>query len=200
MSRRFVAFVAFALIGAASALPVTAVAAGGMRAGPAGGFRGPLFTSHRPRAIFHAPTRARLQPAYASQPIRPFRPHAVRAGAVPPSPHDHATTSPLRPFARLERRHHRIHHSGWIFPAATYGHGGAGYIGTAYDPAETIPVYAPLPENAVEPALPPDMWPGAAAAAVRSANEIGDRDNVCRAEHVTVPARNGQREITVVRC
>jgi hypothetical protein len=200
MSRRFVAFFAFALIGAAFGLPDTVMAAAGLRAGSAGGFRGALIASHRPRAVFHAVPRSRIQPAYASQPIRPFRPSAARAGTIPPSPHGYATTSPLRPFARLERRHHRIYHSGWVFPATSAGDGSAGFIGTAYDPAEMIPVYAPLPENVVEPALPPDMRPGTTAAAIRSAAESEDPDNVCRAERVTVPSRTGQREITVVRC
>ena len=199
MSRRCVAFFAFALIGAVSALPNPAMAAGGLRAGSAGGFRAPLIAPRNPRAFVRAVPRVRSQPAYASQPIRPFRPNVGRAGTIPPSPHGYATTSPLRPFARLERRHHRVYHSGWVFPATTSGDGGAGFIGTAYDPAETIPVYAPLPENAIEPALPPDTWPGAAAT-VRSANETDDPDHVCRAERVTVPAREGHREITVVRC
>lgn len=196
MLYRFAAFFALALAGAALTLPEAAEARA-IRAG--GGFRAPVFMHRTPRAVFGArPRFFRGQTAYASQPIRPFRPVNVPPGTILPSPHGYATTSPLRPFANLQRRHHRIHHSGWSFPSTIGGGDEPGYIGTPYDPAEAIPVYGPAPASGVEPAeTAPRANP---AAAVRSASESEDPNNACRAEKVTVPSRDGEREITVVRC
>ena len=62
-----------------------------------------------------------------------------------------------------------------------------------YDPAEIIPVYGPAP------AVVRRGRTGrcAARALPRARDENAD---ACRSERVTVPAADGEREITVVRC
>ena len=192
MSRRFVALTVLALTGAALALPEPAFAAGGIRGG--GGFRGPPVMRHSPRAILRAPLRAIARPAFRPRLGHGFRPHDFGHArhAIPPSPHGFATTTPLRPFGRLARRHHGIYHSGWYFPT-TIG-GDFGYIGIPYDPAEAIPVYGPAPAYD-EPADPP-----ARPATARVTNTEDPNRDACRAESVTVPAGDGERTIKVVRC
>ena len=198
MSRRCVAFAVLALTGAAFLLPAPAVAAGGIRAMPGGGFRAPLIIQRSPRAILPAAPRALARPAFT-----PRLGHALRRQgfgsvrhAIPPSPHGYATTNSLRPFGRLARRHHGVYHQGWYFPT-TIGED-TGYIGRAYDPGEAIPVYGPAPvydEPAESPA--PRLAPAAAARAIDAGD---DNRDACRAETVTVPAKDGEREIKVVRC
>jgi hypothetical protein len=196
MSRRFVAFTVLALAGAALALPEPAFAAGGMRGMPGGGFRAPLIMRHSPRAVLPTPLRAIARPAFMPRLGHAFGPHGfghARHG-IPPSPPGFATTTPERPFGRLARRHHGFYQSGWYFPTTIGDDGGYGYIGTPYDPAAAIPVYGPAPAYD-EPADPP-----ARPATARVTNtEDGNRDS-CRAERVTVPAGDGEREIKVVRC
>ena len=148
MSRRIVALTVLALTGAALALPGPAFAAGGgFRGMPGGGFRAPLIMQRSPRAILPAAPRAIARPAFTPRighgVGHTLRPHGIGAArhAIPPSPHGYATTTPLRPFSRLVRRHHRIYHQGWYFPT-TIGDD-SGYIGRPYDPSEVIPVYGP---------------------------------------------------------
>lgn len=202
MSRRIVAFAVVALTGAAFAWPAPASAAGGIRAMP-GGFRAPLIMQRNPRAILPAAPRALARPAFTPRLGHGSRAHAAgshRFGsarhAIPPSPHGYATTNSLRPFGRLARRHHGAYHQGWYFPT-TIGDD-TGYIGRPYDPGEAIPVYGPAPLYD-EPADPPAprLAPAAAARAIDAGDENRD---ACRAETVTVPAKDGEREIKVVRC
>jgi len=198
MSRRFVALTVLALTGAALALPVPATAAGGIRAMPGGGFRAPLIVRRSPRAILPASPRAIARPAFTHRTGHAFRPHGFGSvrHAIPPSPHGYATTNSLRPFGRLVRRHHGVYHQGWYFPT-TIGDD-IGYIGVPYDPSETIPVYGPAPLYD-DPADPPARRRVPAAAA-RAIDAGDDNRDACRAEIVTVPARDGEREIKVVRC
>ena len=198
MSRRFVALTVLALTGAALALPAPAFAAGGIRAMPGGGFRAPLIMRRSPRAILPASPRAIARPAFTHRLGHAFRPHGFGSvrHAIPPSPHGYATTTPQRPFGRLVRRHHGIYHQGWYFPTTIGDDAGYGYIGTPYDPAEAIPVYGPAPAYD-EPAYPP---PRAAPATARVTNTEDENRDACRAERVTVPAGDGEREIKVVRC
>ncbi len=198
MSRRCVAFAVVALTGAALAFPEPASAAGGIRAMPGGGFRAPLIIQRSPRAILPASPRAIARPAFTPRLGHAFRPHGFGSArhAIPHSPHGYATTNSLRPFGRLARRHHGVYHQGWYFPT-TIGDD-TGYIGRPYDPSEAIPVYGPAPVYD-EPADPPARRraPGAAARAIEAGDENRD---ACRAETVTVPAKDGEREIKVVRC
>lgn len=197
MLRRCVVFAVLALTGAAVACPEPASAAGGVRAMPGGGFRAPLIIQRNPRAILPASPRALARPAFT-----PRLGHALRRQgfgsvrhAIAPSPHGYATTNSLRPFGRLVRRHHGVYHQGWYFPT-TIGDD-TGYIGRPYDPSEVIPVYGPAPVYD-EPAYPPA--PRAAPVSARVANPEDDNRDACRAETVTVPAKDGEREIKVVRC
>ncbi len=199
MSRRMVALTVLALTGAALVLPEPTFArGGGMRGMPGGGFRAPLIMQRSPRAILPASPRASARPAFTPRLGHAFRPHGFGSvrHAIPPSPHGYATTTPLRPFGRLARRHHGIYHQGWYFPT-TIGDD-IGYIGVPYDPGETIPVYGPAPIYD-DPADPPARRRVPAAAA-RAVDAGDDNRDACRAETVTVPAGDGEREIKVVRC
>lgn len=203
MSRRRVVLIFFALAGVAFGwlTEPTFAAGGGFRAMPGGGFRAPLIIPHGPRGILPASPRAIARPAFAPRighgRGHGFRPHGFGSArhAIPPSPHGFATTTPLRPFSRLVRRHHRIFHQGWYFPAIIGGD--VGYIGVPYDPSEAIPVYAPAPIYE-DPADPPA--PRRAPASARVTNPDDENRDACRAERVTVPAKDGEREIKVVRC
>jgi hypothetical protein len=202
MSRRCVAFAVLALTGAAFACPEPASAAGGIRAMPGGGFRAPLIIQRSPRAILPASPRAIARPAFTPRfghgVGHGFRTHGFGSvrHAIPPSPHGYATTNSLRPFGRLARRHHGLYHQGWYFPTTTGDD--SGYIGRPYDPGEAIPVYGPAPVYD-EPADPPSgrLAPSAAARAIDAGD---DNRDACRAETVTVPSKDGEREIKVVRC
>lgn len=203
MSRRFVALTVLALTGAAFGFGSSASAAGAIRGGmTGGGFRAPLIVPHGPRGILPASPRALARPAFRPR-LGPglghaSRPHGFGASstrhAIPPSPHGYATTNSLRPFGRLARRHHRAYHQGWYFPT-TIGDD-YGYIGQPYDPGEAIPVYGPAPVYD-EPAEPPAPR---APASARAVNVDDENRDACRAETVTVPSRDGDREIKVVRC
>jgi hypothetical protein len=202
MSRRNIAFSFLALVGAALALSEpTFAAGGGIRGMPGGGFRAPMFMPRSPRGIMPASPRAIARSAFTPRTGHglghAFRPHGFGPSrhAIPPSPHGYATTTPQRPFSRLVRRHHGIYHQGWYFPT-TIGDD-FGYIGTPYDPSEAIPVYGPAPSYD-DPADPPP--PRRAPASARVTNPDDENRDACRAETVTVPARDGERAIKVVRC
>ena len=203
MSRRRVVLMFFALAGVAFGwlTEPTFAAGGGFRATPGGGFRAPMSMPRSPRGILPASPRAIARPAFAPRIGHGlghgFRPHSFGSArhAIPPSPHGFATTTPLHPFGRLARRHHRIYHQGWYFPT-TIGDD-IGYIGVPYDPAEAIPVYGPAPiyDQPVDPPAP-----RRAPATARVANPDDENQDACRAERVTVPSKDGEREIKVVRC
>jgi hypothetical protein len=114
-----VALTVLALTGAALVLPEPTFArGGGMRGMPGGGFRAPLIMQRSPRAILPASPRAIARPAFTPRLGHAFRPHGFGSvrHAIPPSPHGYATTTPLRPFGRLARRHHGIYHQGLVLP------------------------------------------------------------------------------------
>jgi len=185
MGYRFVAFGVLALTGALFCGFEPASAAGGVRAIP-GGFRAPLIIRH---------PRAAMLPR-GLHGFRPLRIGTFAHPAIPRSPHGFATTTPLRPFAHLRRHHHVKHHSGWSFPVTTGDDAGSGYIGTPYDPAEAFPVYGPAPASQADDP-PPSGVPAVAARLPQAAEEARD---ACRSERITVPATEGERAITVVRC
>ena len=188
MSVRFVALTVLALTGAVVMASEPAFPAGGVRGLPGGRIAAPLMV--------HRNARAGLLRAFARSPsVRAFERARARFG-IPPSPHGFATTTPLRPFAHLTRRHHSIYRAGWDFPL-TFGDyaDDPGFIGAPYDPAEAIPVYGPAP--LADPADPVPPWAPMIARVTRATEENRD---ACRAERVTVPAADGERTITVVRC
>jgi hypothetical protein len=202
MVRNFVAFGVLAVAGALFCLPEPALAAGGMRGGMPG-FRG--------AAVMHAP-RMMFRPAHRTIAPRSVIPRSPRAfGTVKPST-PFGTVKASRPFgtvgpaprvprfarvglshprSHLTRRHHRGHYFGWSFPV-TYGDD-AGYIGIPYDPTEAVPVYGPAPAEESDQEIAPQPAPRASA----TRDENG---NACSSEKVTVPAAEGERQITVVRC
>jgi hypothetical protein len=96
------------------------------------------------------------------------------------------------PFARLERRHHNRYVWPYVYPYSTDDNG-YGYFGTPYDPLESIPVYSP-PSITDMDAPPPPAFPP------RLSGTREENGEACRSERVTVPAAEGEREITVVRC
>lgn len=200
MLRRFVALAALGLAGAMM-LPDPGLAAGGMRGFPgggfrAGGFRAPLIINRFPRAgILHAVPRPLVLPrAHGPRAVafghRGFAPHVRGAhGRQAHVGHEFGRRTLVHARAHLARRHHRIYHSGWIFPA-TIGDG-FGFIGTPYDPSEAIPVYAPQPDTEADEAPPVPL--------LSSARE--ENREACRSERVTVPASGGgERGILIVRC
>lgn len=212
MSKLF-AFVVLALAGTALVLPDSVFAAGG-RGGVgafSGGFRGPAFIGPRPvfrghMGIPRTVPRAVIPPAARGfgtiTPARPFGTVAADRpfGTVRSATGAFGATAPLKPFGRLARRHHRFYHSGWAFPGTIGGDAGYyGYIGTPYDPSEAIPVYGPSRAESADEVSDQPQAPATAPAARVSSTAEENRD-ACRAEKVTVPSGEGEREITVVRC
>lgn len=192
MSRNFVALTGLAVAGALL-LPDTSWGLGGMRGGGggmrAGGFlrAAPVIVNRNPRAgILHRGAPGMARPHFRSTVTgSPF--HAARHLRLPRQATGAFSTS------NVYRLSHRGYISGWLFPITTWGD--SSYIGTPYDPAETIPVYAPYPpEDLGAPAARP-LLPRLTNAGEENANQ-----DACRSEKVTVPASEGEREITVVRC
>jgi hypothetical protein len=183
MSRRIAVLTVLALAGATLIVPEPSVAAG-FRGGVARGapFRAPMFhRAGRAGVHFRQPAAPKLFRLPATRALPPAFAHTNRAG-----------------FGGLERRaHHRHVHRygyGYGYPFTTYDEGA--YFGIPYDPAVVIPVYAPpsVTELGDMPFPPPPRLSGTI---------VGPRDEngeTCRAERVVVPAAEGERTITVVRC
>jgi hypothetical protein len=185
MSRHFIGCVVLALAGMLALPDPSFAGPGGLRGGGprAGiGMRAALLPRHARPLNVHQPRGILRQGAQIRpQPARP----RVASGL--------ARTTVRAPFARLERRHHRGYVWPYVYPSTTDDNG-YGYIGTPYDPGEAIPVYSPpLIQDLAEPLPPP-----APAPRLSSARE--ENGEACRAERVTVPAAEGEREITVIRC
>jgi hypothetical protein len=212
MVRNFVACAVLAAAGTLFAVPDQALA--GPRGGAMPAFR-PAMMPHvaaRPQFFFRGQHRAfapgaggRHRPASprAYGTIRPSTPYGTIKPATP-----YGTVAASRPYgtvgnpeprfgritlahprSHLTRRHHRAYHLGWSYPL-TVG-GDVEYIGVPYDPAEAIPVYGPETD---------DPAPVRAQPAARRLSAAQDNGDACPAERVTVPAAEGEREITVVRC
>ena len=181
MSRHFLSCAVLALAGMlALPDPSFAAAPGGFRSGFRGGFRAPVIVPRHARAGMARHSNAIFRSAAARPPLAPrFAPGLAR-------------TTVRAPFVRLERRHHHGYVSAYIYPSTTDGETGYGYIGTPYDPAG-IPVYAPPSITEVDAPPPPALPP-------RLSSTREENGEACRAERVTVPAAEGEREITVIRC
>jgi hypothetical protein len=180
MSRHFLCLGLLALAGMLI-VPVPVEAAGGIR-GFRGHFRAPLILKgHHPRAgILRAGRTLGHRPAVALPPRAKPKLHLGPA-----------RTTLAAPWSRLHRRHHHRHFTGWIYPV-TVGEDAA-YFGVPYGPPETIPVYVPVPAADAPDAPLPPMAP-------RLSSMPAENQDACRAERVTVPAAEGEREITVIRC
>lgn len=203
MSRQILAFALLAVAGAAT-LPDDATAAGFR-----GGFRGPAFHGPVLRALPRPVLRGHTAiPRNIPQARRGFIPPAAQGfgtlkadrpyGTVRSATGAYGAIKPLHPFAGLTRRHHRIHHAGWSFPSTFEGFA-APYIGTPYDPAEAIPVYGPAPADTDPATASADPAPRGIPTA-RIVGPAEENRDACRAEKVTVPSSEGEREITLVRC
>lgn len=183
MLQKTVGFAAIALTTALLLVPDATFARGGGIGGfHGGGLRAPFFSSRA--AIRRAPFMAHTG-------ARPL----FRAPSTLPPPvavHLPVRTHVATPFSHLARRHHGGFHNGWLFPV-TVGDDFS-YIGTPYDPGETIPVYGPAP------AIDPVADPPAPRPIPRLTSARDESQDACRSERVTVPAGEGEREITVVRC
>ena len=197
MVRHFVALAILALAATALVLPEASARSFGFSGGGArvGGARAP-FAAQRHMQI--GPSH-RAPGANAAILQRPF----VGPGSRP------ATRSvalglgrniapDLR--ARFVRRHHRGSIAGYVYPFTSESYGDAPYLGTPYDPAEAIPVYAP--PSVYAPAEDPDATRPSRRLVPRQSNLRDENQDACRSERVTVPETSGEgeREILVVRC
>ena len=183
MLRHFAAFALLALAGMLALPDPSFAAPGGFRGG---GFRGGVGF----RAPVIVPRHAR--PGMARHPRAIGRPGTaqIRPSVAPRL----ARTTVREPFGRLERRHHRRFVWPYIYPSTTDDNGN-GYFGTPYDPsADGIPVYTPPSITDLDAPLPPP------ALVPRISSTREENGEACRSERVTVPATEGEREITVVRC
>ena len=187
MSRNIVALATLAVAGVTLVAPDPSFArSGGIRVGFHSGLRAPvIIPRHRqigiPRSVFR-PKPVQFGPLVA--PHRPLiAPHLTPALA---------RTTVRAPFVRLSRRHHGAYFYGSTYPITSNDEGA--YFGMPYDPGTSIPVYGPAPAAAeqADPLLP---TPTPRLSGVREENH-----EPCRSERVTVPAAEGEREITVVRC
>jgi hypothetical protein len=183
MLRHLVAFALLALAGMLSLPDPSFAAPGGFRGGFRGGvgFRAPVIIPRHARAGMVRHPRAIVRPG-AAQFRLPFAPRFASGLA---------RTTVRAPFARLERRHHHRYIWPYIYPSTTDGE--YSYIGTPYGPAEGIPVYAPPSITDVDAPAPPALPP-------RLSSTREENGEACRSELVKVPAAEGEREITVVRC
>jgi len=197
MSRYFVALAILALAGTAFVLPEASARSFGMPAGPhVGGFRAPIAA----RPPMRVGPSHRVPGAHAAILQRPF---------VGPGSHSAMRSVALglgrniapELRARFVRRHHRGTINGYVFPFTTDGYDEAPYLGTPYDPAEAIPVYAP-PQVYSVPAEDQDAAPPTRRLVPRQSSLRDETQDACRSERVTVPETSGggEREILVVRC
>jgi hypothetical protein len=201
MVRNLVACAVLAFAGTLFSVPEPALA--GARGGAMPAFRPAMMHAARPQFFFRAHRSFAPGGHYRAPPspraygtIRPTTPYGTTGATRPygtvgnPAPRFGRITL-AHPRSHLTRRHHRAYHLGWSYPLTVGGE--VDYIGTPYDPAERIPVYGPTIQPA-ETAVP--IQPaGSRLSAPRE-----DNPDACRSERVTVPAAEGEREITVVRC
>jgi len=190
---RVIALTVLALAGSAFVLPEASARPAGIPGGArVGGFRAPFAA---PR-ISHIGS-SRLH-AYGAILQRPF----VRPAWHTPA---HAVAHGIgrNIGADLRSRHVRHHRqgnvAGYVYPFTFEDYGATPYLGTPYDPAEAIPVYAPaysVPAEEDEAAL------RSRPSAPRLTGTRAEGQDACRSERVTVPesSGNGEREILVIRC
>ncbi len=197
MSRHFVALTILALAGTALVLPEASARSFGFTGGARlGGFRAPFAAQRNMRV---GPSH-RVPGAYAATLQRPFvglgSRAATRSGV-------HGLGRNIAPDlrARFVRLHHRGSIAGYVYPFTTENYGDAPYLGTPYDPAEAIPVYAP-PSVYPVPGEDQDATPPSRRLVPRQTNLREENQEACRSERVTVPETSGEgeREILVVRC
>lgn len=201
MLRKTVGFGVLALAGAAL-VPSATVEAGGI---------GGAFAAHPSYGIhFSGPAGILLQP-HAGPRMRPPHlgsPHRLgngpRFGANPAGAQQRGAEARLpfaprlppqvrheNPYSHVPRGHHRILFGGLSYPLTTGEDWG--YVGSPYNSVATLPAYAP-------PAILDVSDPPAPQAMPRLSSSRDEAQDACRSERVTVPAHEGDREITIVRC
>jgi hypothetical protein len=197
---RVVALAFLAMAGAAFSLSEP-VLAKGLRGGGMPGYRGAV---HMPRFHFRPSPRAygTITPVGPYGTVKPFAPYGTVKSSMPYGavkalgPHGiirhapafgrlAAASAPPKP--RFARRHHGAYYTGWSFPVTYVGEEPT-YIGIPYDPSEAIPVYGPEISETGEPVAP------------RLSSARRGTTDPCGSERVTVPATEGEREITIIRC
>ena len=167
----------------------------------AGGFHGgPAFSIH-----FAGPAGILRQPHVGPRMGRPHLGHPHRIGTGPriSAPlHGQEARLPFaprlpheakheNPYAHIARGHHRIVFGGWPYLITTGDDWG--YFGTPYGPGETAAAYTP-------PSILNVSDPPARQVAPRLSGARDDNQDACRSERVSVPVRDGDREITIIRC
>jgi hypothetical protein len=196
MARHFVALTILALAATALVLPEAAARSFGFSGGAhVGGLRAPFAAQHHTRAGPSHPVPGAnaviLQHPFVGPGSRPAT-RSVGLGL------GRNIAPDLR--SRFVRRHHRGSIAGYVYPFTNEGYGDAPYLGTPYDPAEAIPVYAP-PSIDAAPAEDQDATRPSRRLVPRQSNLRDENQDACRAERVTVPETSGgEREIVVVRC
>ena len=195
MSRHFVALAILALAGTALVLPEASARSFGFSGGARlGGFREPFAAQRHARVgpLHRVPGAGTAIPQHpfvgpGSRPAAHFAAHGLARNIAPN----------LR--ARFVRLHHRGSIAGYVYPFTTEGD--AAYLGTPYDPAEAIPVYAPGSAYPVA-GDDHDATPPSRRLVPRPAGMADENQEACRSERVTVPETSGEgeREILVVRC
>jgi hypothetical protein len=202
MLRRCVALTLLALAGTALVLPEASARSFGFSSGArVGGFRAPVAARPNMRI---GPSR-RISGAHGAIIQHPsvglgfgFGSRSATRSVA------HGLGRNIAPdlHSRFVRRHHRGSIAGYVYPFTSEGYGDVPYyLGTPYDPAESIPVYAPPSVYSV-PAEDQDAAPPSRRLVPRQSGLREENQDACRSERVTVPesSGNGEREITVVRC
>lgn len=194
--------VAFGLLAAALTLlpEPSAAAPGGFRGGGGvrmGGFRGiPQFRPQfRGPGMVRGPQLVSPRPGTSPHlgPVHPVVPHFTPSVKIPLVAAGAFTYRGSR-LVRLDHGRHR--RGGLALPVS--GYGDFSYFGAPYGPGDAIPVYAPQPLIQQVDADPPaDAAPRSPPVLTRSR---GADQDACSSEKVTVPAKEGEREITIVRC
>jgi hypothetical protein len=196
MLRHVVALTFLALAGSAPVIPEASARTAGIPGGVrVGGFKAPAIAPHAARAA--APHQALR--AYGAILQRPFVPPAWRS---PTHALAHGFDRNIGPELRSRhlRHQHRGSIGGYAYPFTFEDYGAVPYLGTPYDPAEAIPVYAP-PVYSV-PTGEDDAAPRSRPLAPRLTGMREEGQDACRSERVTVPEASGagEREILVIRC
>jgi hypothetical protein len=197
MSRRCVALTILVLAGTALVLPEASARSFGFSGGArVGGFRAPFAAQRNTRV---GPSH-RVPGAYAAILQRPLAGPGSRS-ATRSVAHGFGRNIAPDLHSRFVRRHHRGSIAGYVYPFTTDGYGDAPYLGTPYDPAEAIPVYAPPSVYSV-PADDDDAAPPSRRLVPRQTGLRDENQEACRSERVTVPetSGDGEREIVIVRC
>jgi hypothetical protein len=190
MLRKSVGFGVLALAGAAL-IPSSTVGAGGFHGGFSIHFAGPAGILRQPHAGPNTRPSRLGHPSRISTGPRVGGPSHSEKARLPYAPRLSRDGEKENPYAHFPRGRHRILFGGLFYPV-TIGEDW-GYVGTSYDPDE-VPAYRYTPPSIVQ------VDPPTPQATPRLSSAHDYNQDACRSERVTVPAREGDREITIIRC